>query len=40
VLRPGYPIRTARLTLRPFRPADADDLYGILSLPEVARYLY
>ena len=39
VLEPGYPIRTARLELRPFGPADLDDLYAYQSRPDVARYL-
>lgn len=33
-------IETERLLLRPFRPADLDDLHAIRSLPEVVRYLY
>lgn len=40
MLRPAYPIETARLTLRPFRPDDLDDLYAYQSRPEVVRYLY
>src|SRR5262245_5333383 len=40
MLRPVYPIETARLSLRPFVSGDLDDLYAIQSLPEVARYLY
>jgi len=40
VLHPRYPIRTARLTLRPFVAEDFDDLYAYHHLPEVARYLY
>jgi RimJ/RimL family protein N-acetyltransferase len=40
VLRPEYPIRTARLTLRPFAPDDLDALYAYQKLPEVSRYLY
>jgi RimJ/RimL family protein N-acetyltransferase len=39
-LRPDYPLRTARLRLRPFRPDDLDDLTAIQSRPEVARFLY
>ncbi|MGB9011248.1 MAG: GNAT family N-acetyltransferase, partial [Aeromicrobium sp.] len=31
-------IRTERLLLRPFTPDDADDLYAIFSLSEVARW--
>jgi len=34
------PIQTPRLTLRPFSPADLDDLYAYQSRPEVARYLH
>jgi RimJ/RimL family protein N-acetyltransferase len=40
VLRPDYPIETARLTLRPWRDDDFDALYAIQSRPDVARYLY
>jgi RimJ/RimL family protein N-acetyltransferase len=40
VLRPEYPIETARLALRPFRMDDLDDLYAYHSRPEVVRYLY
>jgi RimJ/RimL family protein N-acetyltransferase len=40
VLRPEYPLRTARLVLRPFTAADFDDLYAIRSRPDVTRYLY
>lgn len=39
VVQPGYPIRTARLNLRPFRPGDLDDLFAYHSRPDVARYL-
>ncbi|WP_344086120.1 GNAT family protein [Luedemannella helvata] len=38
-LRPAYPIRTERLTLRPLTPADADDLLGYRSRADVCRYL-
>ena len=31
-------IKTQRLTVRPFRAGDADDLYAYLSLPEVYRF--
>lgn len=34
------PLETERLTLRPFRPDDLDDLFAIQSRPEVVRYLY
>ncbi len=40
MLRPKYPIQTARLTLRPFAAGDLDDLYSFHSRPDVARYLY
>lgn len=40
VLKPSYPIYTARLTLRPYTLDDFDDLYAIQSDPEVTRYLY
>src|SRR5258708_39382498 len=39
MLRPDYPIRTPRLTLRPYRADDFDALYDIQSRPEVTRYL-
>jgi RimJ/RimL family protein N-acetyltransferase len=39
VFRPDYPIRTARLDLRPFRPDDFDDVLALRSRPDVARYL-
>ena len=40
MLRPGYPIATARLLLRPFREEDLDDLHAIQSREDVTRYLY
>jgi|SRR5262245_14059327 len=40
VLRPDFPIETARLQLRPFIEADFEDFYAYDSRPEVARYLY
>ncbi len=40
VLSPAYPLRTERLTLRPYRPDDLDDLVAIQTRAEVARYLY
>jgi RimJ/RimL family protein N-acetyltransferase len=40
MLRPDFPIETARLTLRPFEAGDLDGLYAIQSRPDVARYLY
>lgn len=40
MLRPDYPIETARLTLRPFTEDDLDALHAYQKLPEVARYLY
>jgi RimJ/RimL family protein N-acetyltransferase len=40
VLRPDYPIRTARLTLRPFQPDDLDAFFAIRSRPDVARFVY
>ncbi len=38
--RPSYPIETARLSLRPFRADDQDDLLAIFSREDVTRYLY
>jgi RimJ/RimL family protein N-acetyltransferase len=40
VLRPTYPLETARLVLRPFSPGDLEGLHAFHSLPEVARFLY
>ncbi|KJK49355.1 acetyltransferase [Lentzea aerocolonigenes] len=40
MLRPDYPIRTARLVLRPFQEDDLDVFHAYRSLPEVHRYLY
>ena len=34
------PLRTERLRLRPYTPADFEALYAMRSSPEVARYLY
>jgi RimJ/RimL family protein N-acetyltransferase len=39
-VRPDYPLKTARLVLRPFEPGDLDDLHAYRSDPEVCRYLY
>lgn len=39
MLRPDYPLKSARLTLRPYTLSDFDDLYDIQSRPEVTRYL-
>ena len=39
-MRPDYPLKTARLVLRPFEPGDLDDLHAYRSDPEVCRYLY
>jgi RimJ/RimL family protein N-acetyltransferase len=36
---PDFPLRTARLTLRPYVSGDLDALYDIQSRPEVTRYL-
>ena len=40
MLRPDYPITTARLLLRPFTPDDLDALNSFQSRADVARYLY
>jgi RimJ/RimL family protein N-acetyltransferase len=40
VFKPDYPIRTARLVLRPYRTDDVDDFHACRSIPEVYRYLY
>lgn len=38
--KPDYPVRTRRLTLRPFTPADRAALHSWMSRPDVVRYLY
>jgi RimJ/RimL family protein N-acetyltransferase len=40
VLTISSPIRTARLTLRPFAAGDLDALYAYQSDPDVLRYMY
>ena len=40
VPEPTYPIRTARLDLRPYTDADLDELRAMHGRPEVVRYLY
>jgi RimJ/RimL family protein N-acetyltransferase len=40
MLRPTYPIDTARLRLRPYTADDLDALHAIQSRPDVMRYLY
>lgn len=40
MLRVDAPIRTERLTLRPFAEGDLDDLYAYQSDPDVVRYMY
>jgi RimJ/RimL family protein N-acetyltransferase len=40
MLRPNYPIETARLLLRPFLADDLDGLHAIESRSDVTRYLY
>ncbi|MBY8870445.1 GNAT family N-acetyltransferase [Micromonospora sp. PLK6-60] len=39
MLRPTYPIRTARLTLRPVTPHDLDDVHAYQRRPDVVRWL-
>jgi RimJ/RimL family protein N-acetyltransferase len=39
-VRPDYPLRTDRLVLRPYEPADLDDFHATRSQPEVYRYLF
>jgi RimJ/RimL family protein N-acetyltransferase len=38
-LAPVYPVRSARLLLRPLTEADVDDLVEYRSIPEVCRYV-
>lgn len=40
MLKPAYPIYTARLVLRPYQLEDLDDLHAIQGDPAVSRYLY
>jgi RimJ/RimL family protein N-acetyltransferase len=39
VLEPDFPIKTARLLIRPLEPGDRDALHAYQSLPEVCRYV-
>lgn len=39
VLRPGYPVRTGRLALRPLTVGDRDALLAYRSRPDVCRYV-
>jgi RimJ/RimL family protein N-acetyltransferase len=39
MLRPDYPIESARLLLRPYTLSDLDFLYDLQSRPEVTRHL-
>lgn len=39
MLRPAYPVTTARLLLRPFATEDLDDVWAYQRQPEVARYM-
>ncbi|WP_433554527.1 GNAT family N-acetyltransferase [Micromonospora zamorensis] len=39
MFRPTYPIRTARLTLRPFTIEDLDDVYAYQRRPDVVRWM-
>ncbi|MFI0423083.1 GNAT family N-acetyltransferase [Spongiactinospora sp. 9N601] len=40
MLKPTYPIETARLLLRPYTMDDLDGLHDFHSRPDVVRYLY
>jgi len=40
VLRPDFPIRTERLSLRPYAPEDFDAALAYWSRPDVTRFLY
>jgi RimJ/RimL family protein N-acetyltransferase len=40
MIKPGYPVKTARLTLRPFEDGDLQAMFAYHSLPEVVRFLY
>ncbi|MEU8004924.1 GNAT family N-acetyltransferase [Catellatospora sp. NPDC049111] len=39
MFQPTYPLRTARLTLRPMVPGDLDDVYAWQSRPDVVRWM-
>lgn len=39
MLQPAYPVKTARLILRPFTKGDLSALHAFQSRPEVTRYL-
>ncbi|KAA3646141.1 MAG: N-acetyltransferase [Chloroflexi bacterium] len=39
-MTPTYPIKTARLRLRPFIETDFDDMFDFHSRPEVVEFLY
>ncbi|MFI6101089.1 GNAT family N-acetyltransferase [Lentzea sp. NPDC051213] len=39
-MRPAYPLKTARLILRPFEEGDLDDFHAYRSREEVTRYVY
>jgi RimJ/RimL family protein N-acetyltransferase len=39
MFRPTYPIRTARLTLRPMTLGDLDDVYAYQRRPDVVRWM-
>ena len=39
VLKPQYPIETARLLLRPLEPGDVEALHAYQSRPDVCRYI-
>jgi RimJ/RimL family protein N-acetyltransferase len=39
MFRPTYPIRTARLTLRPVTAADLDDVHAYQRRPDVVRWM-
>ena len=40
MLEPVYPLRTARLDLRPYESSDLDHLRAMYALADVSRYLY
>jgi RimJ/RimL family protein N-acetyltransferase len=40
VLEPAYPLRTARLDLRPYESSDLDHLRAMYARADVTRYLY
>ena len=39
-MKPDWPLETERLVLRPYTDGDLENLHGVYSQPDVARWLY